>query len=117
MQKKDDSSHAVELSQPPLQRPHLYLIHSEPTASYKTAKWCNSARCLEMVLCIYVYQFEWAWQHPTVSKAVRQAAASFKSLGGVVSKIKLAYTMLTLPPWQRSPSRKIALETIKQGLA
>lgn len=46
-------------------------------------------------------QFEWAWQNPTVSKAVRQAAASFKSLGGLVSKIKLAYTMLTLPPWQR----------------
>ncbi|KAL6292855.1 hypothetical protein ACE6H2_000997 [Prunus campanulata] len=62
----------------------------------------------EMVLCIYGFptnvsalQFEWAWQHPIVSKAVRQAAASFKSLRGLVSKIKLAYTMLTLPPWQR----------------
>ncbi|PQM40241.1 uncharacterized protein Pyn_40917 [Prunus yedoensis var. nudiflora] len=61
----------------------------------------------EMVLCIYGFptnvsalQFEWAWQNPTVSKAVRQAAASFKSLGGLISKIKLAYTMLTLPPWQ-----------------
>ncbi|BFG14805.1 hypothetical protein CerSpe_010790 [Prunus speciosa] len=61
----------------------------------------------EMVLCIYGFptnvsalQFEWAWQHPTVSKVVRQAAASFKSLRGLVSKIKLAYTMLTLPPWQ-----------------
>ncbi|XP_068339778.1 uncharacterized protein [Pyrus communis] len=60
----------------------------------------------EMVLCIYGFptnvsalQFEWAWQNPTVSKAVRQAAASFKTLGGLVSKIKLAYTMLTLPPW------------------
>ncbi|VVA39400.1 PREDICTED: structure-specific endonuclease [Prunus dulcis] len=60
-----------------------------------------------MVLCIYGFptnvsalQFEWAWQHPTVSKAVRQAAASFKSPRGLVSKIKLAYTMLTLPPWQ-----------------
>ncbi|CAL8990944.1 unnamed protein product [Prunus brigantina] len=37
---------------------------------------------------------------PTVSEAVRQAAASFKSLGGLVSNIKLAYTMLTFPPWQ-----------------
>ncbi|CAN6559265.1 unnamed protein product [Malus baccata var. baccata] len=60
----------------------------------------------EMVLCIYGFptnvsalQFEWAWQNPTVSKAVRQAAASFKTLGGLVSKIKLAYTMLTIPPW------------------
>ncbi|XP_020423182.1 uncharacterized protein LOC109950048 [Prunus persica] len=47
-----------------------------------------------------LYWFEWAWQHPTVSKAVRQAAASFKSLGGLVRKIKLAYTILTPPPWQ-----------------
>ncbi|PQP98939.1 structure-specific endonuclease subunit SLX1 [Prunus yedoensis var. nudiflora] len=61
-----------------------------------------------MFLCIYGFptnvsalQFGRAWQHPTVSKGVRQADASFKSLGGLVSKIKLAYTMLTLPPWQR----------------
>nr|XP_033511964.1 uncharacterized protein LOC104096065 isoform X2 [Nicotiana tomentosiformis] len=61
----------------------------------------------EMVLCIYGFstnvsalQFEWAWQHPVESRAVRQAAASFKSLGGVANKIKLAYTMLTLPEWQ-----------------
>ncbi|KAF5193142.1 Structure-specific endonuclease subunit slx1-like protein, partial [Thalictrum thalictroides] len=45
--------------------------------------------------------FEWAWQHPRESLAVRNAAASLKSLSGIVGKIKLAYTMLTLPPWQR----------------
>lgn len=49
----------------------------------------------------WMLQFEWAWQHPVESRAVRQAAASFKSLGGVANKIKLAYTMLTLPEWQR----------------
>lgn len=61
----------------------------------------------EMVLCIYGFptnvaalQFEWAWQHPVESLAVRKAAASFKSLSGLANKIKLAYTMLTLPPWQ-----------------
>lgn len=45
-------------------------------------------------------QFEWAWQHPVESLAVRKAAVEFKSLSGVANKIKLAYTMLTLPSWQ-----------------
>uniref|UniRef100_A0A7N0TGT7 Structure-specific endonuclease subunit SLX1 homolog n=1 Tax=Kalanchoe fedtschenkoi TaxID=63787 RepID=A0A7N0TGT7_KALFE len=61
----------------------------------------------EMVMCIYGFatnvsalQFEWAWQHPKESLAVRKAAAELKSLSGVANKIKLAYTMLTLPSWQ-----------------
>ncbi|TKY47238.1 Structure-specific endonuclease subunit SLX1 [Spatholobus suberectus] len=61
----------------------------------------------EMVLCIYGFptnvsalQFEWAWQHPVESLAVRKAAVEFKSLSGIANKIKLAYTMLTLPSWQ-----------------
>ncbi|CAI0399494.1 unnamed protein product [Linum tenue] len=65
-------------------------------------------RPLAMVFCIYGFptqvsalQFEWAWQHPRESKAVREAALSFKSFSGVANKIKLAYTMLGLPPWQR----------------
>ncbi|KAL3517973.1 hypothetical protein ACH5RR_020562 [Cinchona calisaya] len=60
----------------------------------------------EMVFCIYGFptnvtalQFEWAWQHPVESLAVRKAAATFKSLSGLANKIKLAYTMLTLPSW------------------
>ncbi|XP_071720751.1 uncharacterized protein [Rutidosis leptorrhynchoides] len=62
----------------------------------------------EMVLCIHGFptntvalQFEWAWQHPVESLAVRQAAVAFKSLGGLANKIKLAYTMLTLPAWNK----------------
>ncbi|KAG6509391.1 hypothetical protein ZIOFF_027378 [Zingiber officinale] len=45
-------------------------------------------------------QFEWAWQHPTESLAVRKAASCFKSLSGIANKIKLAYTMLSLPAWE-----------------
>ncbi|XP_052187425.1 uncharacterized protein LOC127798127 [Diospyros lotus] len=61
----------------------------------------------EMVLCIYGFptnvsalQFEWAWQHPRESLAARKAAATLKSLSGLANKIKLVYTMLTLPAWQ-----------------
>ncbi|KAK0596121.1 hypothetical protein LWI29_012993 [Acer saccharum] len=67
----------------------------------------KSRRPWEMVLCIYGFptnvsalQFEWAWQHPMESLAVRQAAATFKSFSGVANKIKLAFTMLNLPNWQ-----------------
>ncbi|GAB2274247.1 hypothetical protein Dimus_009012 [Dionaea muscipula] len=45
-------------------------------------------------------QFEWAWQHPRESLAVREVTASFKSLSGLANKIKLAYTMLTRHTWQ-----------------
>ncbi|XP_010557184.1 PREDICTED: structure-specific endonuclease subunit SLX1 [Tarenaya hassleriana] len=67
----------------------------------------KSKRPWEMVLCLYGFpsnvsalQFEWAWQHPRESLAVREAASAFKSFSGVANKIKLAYTMLNLPAWQ-----------------
>ncbi|KAF8051849.1 hypothetical protein N665_1661s0009 [Sinapis alba] len=72
------------------------------SGAYRTKK----KRPWEMVLCIYGFptkvsalQFEWAWQHPRESLAVREAAAAFKSFSGLASNIKLAYTMLSLPAW------------------
>ncbi|XLU44582.1 hypothetical protein S245_039396, partial [Arachis hypogaea] len=61
--------------------------------------------------------FEWAWQHPVESLAVRKAAANFKSLSGVANKIKLAYTMLTLPSWQRNIYLGKANHNLKSVLA
>lgn len=67
----------------------------------------KSRRPWEMVFCIYGFpthvsalQFEWAWQHPRESLAVRDAAATLKSLTGLANKIRLAYKMLTLPAWE-----------------
>ncbi|KAJ0260034.1 Excinuclease ABC [Hirschfeldia incana] len=72
------------------------------SGAYRTKK----KRPWEMVLCIYGFptnvsalQFEWAWQHPRESLAVREAAAAFKSFSGLASNVKLAYTMLSLPAW------------------
>ncbi|XP_040931368.1 uncharacterized protein [Gossypium hirsutum] len=62
------------------------------------ATQANSVQSADAILAYQ--QFEWAWQHPQESAAVRQAAATFKSFSGVTNKIKLAYMMLALPPWQ-----------------
>ncbi|KAK8262801.1 hypothetical protein V6Z12_D13G283400 [Gossypium hirsutum] len=55
----------------------------------------KSRRPWEMVVCIYGFP-----TNVSALQAVRQAAATFKSFSGVTNKIKLAYTMLTLPAWQ-----------------
>ncbi|KAF6156059.1 hypothetical protein GIB67_010983 [Kingdonia uniflora] len=55
----------------------------------------------EMILCIHGFRTNvTALQHPRKSLAVRKAATNFKSLFGIANNIKLAYTMLTLSPWQ-----------------
>lgn len=61
----------------------------------------------EMILCLHGFpsqvhalQFEWAWQHPLKSLAVREAASGLKPIRGTSGKIKLLYTMLNLSEWR-----------------
>ncbi|KAG8100263.1 hypothetical protein GUJ93_ZPchr0013g35783 [Zizania palustris] len=111
---------------PTPQERHLHWVHGEPAAVYPgqhngknarsgAARGEPSAATLGDGLCIYGFptnvaalQFESAWQHPTVSVAVRNAAASFKSLGGVNNKVMLAYTMrpCSTSPLGESPHKR-----------
>jgi len=67
----------------------------------------HSKRPWEMVLCVHGFctqvealQFEWAWQHPTRSLAVRDAAACIPaSMQGFKKQIHLLFTMLNLDKW------------------
>ncbi|KAF8397019.1 hypothetical protein HHK36_018657 [Tetracentron sinense] len=88
-------------------RPELSSLIYYPETTFtegqnpKIIKFMNMNRlALSKYTCLVAQTFEWAWQHPTESLAVRKAAASLKSLSGIANKIKLAYTMLTLPAWQ-----------------
>ncbi|BBN05879.1 structure-specific endonuclease subunit SLX1 [Marchantia polymorpha subsp. ruderalis] len=71
------------------------------------ARLTKEKRPWEMVLCVYGFsshvaalQFEWAWQHPLKSLAVREAAGGMPSLKGVPGMVRLVCTMVTLPEWQ-----------------
>lgn len=54
---------------------------------------------------VQALQFEWAWQHPTKSKAVRKVATQIGQSGsrGVKGKIRLMIEMLHLSPWRYFP--------------
>ncbi|KAL2633779.1 hypothetical protein R1flu_005258 [Riccia fluitans] len=71
------------------------------------ARLTKEKRPWEMVLCVYGFpshvaalQFEWAWQHPLKSLAVREAAGGMPSLKGVPGMVRLVCTMVTLSEWQ-----------------
>lgn len=74
----------------------------------------HQKRPWEMVLVVSGFptqvaalQFEWAWQHPKESRAVRDAAAAcLRGLGRpwhLRAKMRLVYEMLNLPEWCRLP--------------
>lgn len=76
------------------------------------AKKTSRSRPWEMVLVCYGFpslsaalQFEWAWQHPHVSIAVRDAAALLPTRGQntVRGKVRLLVEMLRVDKWNQIP--------------
>ncbi|KAI5083395.1 hypothetical protein GOP47_0003138 [Adiantum capillus-veneris] len=69
------------------------------------ARKTQKRRPWEMILCVHGFpshvhalQFEWAWQHPLKSIAVREAARELKRRGAK-GQVLLLFTMLNLPEW------------------
>ena len=74
------------------------------SGAHRTKAW----RPWDMVLVVHGFptqvlalQFEWAWQHPLVSKAVRPLAAELgaKGTAGLPGKLKILFGMLHVEPW------------------
>lgn len=54
---------------------------------------------------VQALQFEWAWQHPDKSIAVRKQILGIKKqdMHGAKGKIRLLFEMLCIPLWSRLP--------------
>jgi hypothetical protein len=56
---------------------------------------------MEMSFGRLFIQFEWAWQHPQKSLAVKEAISGLKALGGKQGKVMVMYKMLNAPKWNK----------------
>ncbi|MCO5610310.1 hypothetical protein L7F22_064546 [Adiantum nelumboides] len=82
------------------------------------ARKTQKRRPWEMILCVHGFpshvnalQFEWAWQHPLKSIAVRDAAKQLKRRGAR-GQVLLLFTMLNLPEWNRQDSAQFLVSCI-----
>ena len=79
------------------------------------AKYTRRLRPCEMVLLVHGFpskvqalQFEWAWQKPALSRAVRDAARRLKvsdRSSSLANKTRLVMAMLHVSPWRNLPLR------------
>ena len=78
------------------------------------AKYTKKLRPCEMVLCVHGFPtktqalgFEWAWQNPTTSRAVKDLAQNKLKIGSrhstILNKSLLGLAMLNLSPWRHLP--------------
>ena len=60
---------------------------------------------------VQALQFEWAWQHPDKSKALREAYGSIRKadLKGARGKVRPWLRLLNLPWWAHTPGSKHVL--------
>ena len=79
------------------------------------ARYTRRLRPCEMVLLVHGFpskvqalQFEWAWQKPALSRAVREAARRLKvsdRSSSLANKTRLVMAMLHVSPWRNLPLR------------
>ncbi len=78
------------------------------------AKYTKKLRPCEMVFCVHGFPtktqalgFEWAWQNPTTSRAVKDVAQNQLKIGSrhstILNKSLIGLAMLNLSPWRHLP--------------